>query len=315
MRRSLSPRILLVLAMSSLVGCAQPPTELVEAARASVAAVEAEGTVYASAEYGEAQAAVGRMDAEVAAQAERFGMSRNYERTAELAGLAESAADEVARAVDAEKQRLRTGTTRMVADAESALEDARPAIEEMPEDEASSLLTDVAGVEASVAAANEALGRDALADAYREAEDALQAANGINSSIMAMETEAEVAQESDGLRAVRGGIDIPRMVYLNGEPLEAGAYTLRLADGGASPVGGETPASTRWVEFVSDDDGSVAGRGLAAAIPDAEIAEVAKSWVPRNQAYVDELLGGEYIRVWLNRGGVSYLVHATTSAP
>ena len=105
MRRNLSPLILGVLAMTSLVGCAQPPTELVEAARARVASVGAEGAVYASDEYGGAQAAVGRMDAEVAAQAERFAPTRSYDRTTELAGLAETAADEVERAIDAEKQR------------------------------------------------------------------------------------------------------------------------------------------------------------------------------------------------------------------
>ncbi|HJN45071.1 MAG TPA: hypothetical protein QF572_12920 [Vicinamibacterales bacterium] len=315
MRRNLFPLILVVVAMSLIVGCAQAPTEAVEAARARVASVGAEGAVYAADEYGEAQAAVGRMDAEVASQAERFALTRSYDRTIELAGLTETAADEVERAIDAEKQRLRTQATQMVADAESALTDARQALAELPEDEASSLLNDVAGVEASVAAANEALGRDDLSDAYREAEAALQAANRVTASLVAMRTETEETPEPDVLRAVRGGIDIPRMVYLDGEPLAAGAYTLRLADGGVPPVGGETPGSTRWVEFVSDSDGSVAGRGLAAAIPDSEIGEVAKSWVPRNQAYVDELLGGDYVRVWLNRGGVSYLVHATTSAP
>ena len=315
MRRNLSPLGFVVLVMSSIVACAQAPTELVEAARARVASVGAEGAVYAPDEYGGAQAAVGRMDAEVAAQAERFALTRSYDRTTELAGLAETAADEVERAIDAEKQRLRTQATQMVADAESALTDARQTLADLPEDEASALLNDVAGAEASVAASNEALGRDDLSDAYREAESALQAANRVNASLMAMRTESEETQNVDGMRAVRGGIDIPRMVYLNGEPMAAGAYTLRLADGGVSPVGGETPESTRWVEFVSDSDGSVAGRGLAAAIPDAEIGEVAKSWVPRNQAHVDELLGGEYIRVWLNWGGVSYLVHATTSAP
>ena len=315
MRRNVSPLILGVLVMLSTVGCAQPPTELVEAARARVASVGAEGAVYASDEYGAAQAVVALMDAEVAAQADRFALTRSYDRTTELAGQAETAADEVERAIDAEKQRLRTRATQMVADAESALTDARQALADLPEDEASSLQNDVAGVEASVAAANEALARDDLSDAYREAESALQAANQVNASLMAMRTVSEETQDSDVIRAVRGGIDIPRMVYLNGEPLAAGAYTLRLADGGVSPVGGEPPESTRWVEFISDSDGSVAGRGLAAAIPDAEIEEIAKSWVPRNQAYVDELLGGEYIRVWLNRDGVSYLVHATTSAP
>ena len=308
--------MLVPLAMAAMVGCAQPPTDLVEAARARVASVEAEGTVYASAEYGAAQGTVGQMDAEVAAQAERFAMSRSYDRTTELAGLAETAADEVERAVAAEKQRLRAEATQMVADAEGALIEARETIADLSEDETSSLLDDVAGVETSVAAANDALGRDALSDAHREAGSALQAANRLNTSLMAMRTATEeTTPETDVLRAVRGGVDIPRMVYVNGEALAAGAYTVRLAAGGAPPVGGETSSATRWVEFVSDSDGSVAGRGLAAAIPDAEISEIAKGWVPRNQAYVDELLGGEYIRVWLNRGGVSYLVHAPTSAP
>ena len=312
MRRNLLPLILVVPVMLAIVGCAQPPIELVEAARARVASVEAEGAVYASDEFGEAQAAVGLMDAEVAAQAGRFAPTRAYERTTELAGEAEAAADTVERAVDAEKQRLRTLATQMVADAESAIADAREALAALPEDEASSFLEDVSGAEASVAAANEALGRDDLSGAYREAEAALQAANRVTTSVMAMQTESD---ETDVLRAVRGSIDIPRMVYVNGLPLAAGAYTLRLGDGGVPPVAGEGPNSTRWVGFVSDEDGSMAGRGLAAAIPDAEIGEVADGWVPRNQAYVDELLGGEYLRVWLNLGGVSYLVHATTSAP
>ena len=314
MRRNVSPLILVVLVLLSVAGCAQPPTELVEAARASVAAVAAEGTVYAATEYSGAQAAVGQMDAEVAAQAERFAMSRSYDRTTELAGLAETAADDVERAIDAEKQRLRTQATQMIADAERALTEARQGLADMPDDEA--LLSDLAAAEASLAAANEALGRNALSDAYDAAQSALQTANRINTSLMAMQTESEApAAATDVMRALRGGIDIPRMVYLNGQPLAAGAYTLRLGDGGVPPIEGEPPESTRWVEFVNDDDGSVAGRGLAAAIPDSEIAEVANSWVPRNQAAVDELQGGEYIRVWLNRGGVSYLVHATTSAP
>jgi hypothetical protein len=315
MRRNVSPLILVVLVLLSVAGCAQPPTELVEAARASVAAVAAEGTVYAATEYSGAQAAVGQMDAEVAAQAERFAMSRSYDRTTELAGLAETAADDVERAIDAEKQRLRTQATQMVADAERALTEAREGLADMSEDDAASLLSDLAAAEASVAAANEALGRNALSDAYAAAQSALQTANRINTSLMAMQTESEAVEAQNVMRALRGGIDIPRMVYLNGQPLAAGAYTLRLGDGGVSPIEREPPESTRWVEFVSDDDGSVAGRGLAAAIPDSEIAEVANSWIPRNQASVDELQGGEYIRVWLNRGGVNYLVHATTSAP
>ncbi len=316
MRKSLSP-LFLWLATTAVVGCAQPPTELVEAARARVASVGAEGAVYASAEYGDAQAAVGRMDAEVVAQADRFAMTRSYDRTTELAGEAETAADEVERAVAAEQERLRAEAIRLVAEAETTVTAARETLAGLSEEETASLQDALTAADASVAATNEALAGDNPSAALQAAQEAVQAANGVTASLMAMQTEAEEAEEQDsgGLRAVRGGIDIPRMVYVDGQPLAAGAYTLRLGDGGVAPVGGESPAATRWVEFVSDEDGSVAGRALATAIPDAEIGEVAGGWVPRNQAYVAELLGGEYLRVWLNRGGVSYLVHAPTAAP
>ena len=48
---------------------------------------------------------------------------------------------------------------------------------------------------------------------------------------------------------------------------------------------------------------------------DSEIDALAKSSVPRNQVRLDELQSGEYIRLWLNRGGSNYLVHMPTSAP
>ena len=318
MKRHSSALALLVFAIFALAGCASPPTDVFDAARARVAATGAEGSAYAADEYGVAQETVRRMDAEVAAQGDQFAMTRSYERATELAGETESAADAVERAVETEKQRLRMQATQLVGDAETAIAGARDDVADLAEAAAAPLLDDLAAAETSVAAANDALGRDDLTGAVQESESALRLANGVTTSLMAMRTESEpdaVTPETDVLRAVRGGIDIPRPVYVDGRPLPAGAYTLRLGEGGVPPVPSEGPTSTRWVEFVSDEDASVAGRGLSAVIPDAEIGEVADGWVPRNQASVAELLGGEYLRIWLNRGGVSYLVHATTAAP
>ena len=81
-------------------------------------------------------------------------------------------------------------------------------------------------------------------------------------------------------------------------------YLLRLAEDAADAAG-------RWVEFVREDE--VAGRGLAVVIADADINEVEKSPGPRNEARVMELREGEYVRVWLNRDGVNYLLHLPTS--
>ena len=42
MKRGISLRMFLVLAAVAIAGCAEPPTDIIEAARASVAAVESE---------------------------------------------------------------------------------------------------------------------------------------------------------------------------------------------------------------------------------------------------------------------------------
>ncbi len=319
MKRGVSPLMFLVLATVAITGCAQPPTDIIEAARASVAAVEAEGSQYGASALADAQGAVSRMDAEMATQEQAFALSRDYARATELAGEAEAAATAVTAAVSAEMDRLRSEATGMISDAEGTIAEARTEIEELDEEAAAPLLESVAGAEASVAAANDALGANDLQGAHREASSAVRAANGVTSDLAAMAAEAaaaeEAGEEADILRARNGGIDIPRDVYVNGQMLAAGAYTVRVGNQTVAPAPGLEAGSSAWLEFVSDEDGSVAGRGMAATVPDAEMDEVTTGWYPRNQAYVDQLQGGEYVRVWLNRSGVSYLVHAPTSAP
>ena len=90
MKRGISLRMFLVLAAGAIAGCAEPPTDIIEAARASVAAVESEGSQYAASALADAQAAVGRMDAEMATQEQAFALSRDYARSTELAGEAEA---------------------------------------------------------------------------------------------------------------------------------------------------------------------------------------------------------------------------------
>ena len=319
MKRGISLRMFLVLAAVAIAGCAEPPTDIIEAARASVAAVESEGSQYAASALADAQAGVGRMDAEMATQEQAFALSRAYARATELAGEAEAAAAAVTAAASAEMDRLRGEATGMIGDAEGTIAEARGGIAELDEEAAAPLLESVAGAEASVSAANAALGANDLQDAHREASEAVLAANGVTSdlaaTIAAIAAAELAAAEELVTRAMNGSIDIPRSVYVNGQMLAAGAYTVRVSSQTAAPAPGLEPGSSAWLEFVSDGDGSVAGRGMAASVPDAEMDEVTDGWYPRNQAHVDQLQGGEYVRVWLNRSGVSYLVHAPTSAP
>jgi hypothetical protein len=62
------------------------------------------------------------------------------------------------------------------------------------------------------------------------------------------------------------------------------------------------------VEFVKG--GKVAGREVVTIIPQSEIDKVQKDAPPHaNSAKVETLKGGDYVRLWINKGGNHYLVH------
>lgn len=105
-----------------------------------------------------------------------------------------------------------------------------------------------------------------------------------------------------------GTVHIGTKVLANGQPLPPGTYTLRLTDEAPPPAVGESPNAEKWVEFVKG--GKVVGREVASVIPADEIGKIAKGPKPKpNGARVDVLKGGDYVRVWVNKGGTNYLVN------
>jgi hypothetical protein len=108
---------------------------------------------------------------------------------------------------------------------------------------------------------------------------------------------------------VLGTVHIPKAVKADGKPLAAGTYQVRLTGDTASPAAkGQTAQLERWAEFVKG--GKVVGREVVTIVPQADIAKVQKDTPPRsNSAKVETLKGGDYMRVWINRGGNHYLVH------
>ncbi len=105
-----------------------------------------------------------------------------------------------------------------------------------------------------------------------------------------------------------GSITLTRAVTANGEPLPAGRYTVRLTADAPDPAVGQTRGAERWVEFVRG--GKVVGREVVTVVPDTEIGEIAKGpRPPRGGHRVELLKGGDYVRVWINRGGNHYLIH------
>jgi hypothetical protein len=108
-----------------------------------------------------------------------------------------------------------------------------------------------------------------------------------------------------------GSVRIPRTVKADGKDLRAGTYHVRLTTQDASPV---VPGikMERWVEFVQG--GKVAGREVVSIIPADEVKDTQPGpdlpgKAPRAGTRVDLLKGGDYLRVWITRGGVQYLIH------
>jgi hypothetical protein len=110
-----------------------------------------------------------------------------------------------------------------------------------------------------------------------------------------------------------GSVNLTKGVKADGKPLAAGTYQLRLTAQAATPdAKGQTPSSERWVEFVQR--GQVKGREVVTIVPQSEIDKVQKDTPPHaNASKVEMLKGGDYVRVWINRGGNHYLLHLPTA--
>ena len=103
-------------------------------------------------------------------------------------------------------------------------------------------------------------------------------------------------------------VTLPRSVLADGKTLAAGTYDVRITKDVVSPAPGESEGAERWVVFMAD--GVVAGREIATTVADSDIGNVADGPRPGpNSSRVDVLKGDEFLRVWINRDGMNYLIH------
>jgi hypothetical protein len=107
-------------------------------------------------------------------------------------------------------------------------------------------------------------------------------------------------------------VHIPRTVKADDQILKAGMYAVRLTGNPLTPAVGETPNLEQWVEFLKG--GKVRGKAVASIVPPEQIHQVAEDHVPAaGHARVDVLKGNDYVRVWINKSGNSYLIHLPTA--
>ena len=109
-----------------------------------------------------------------------------------------------------------------------------------------------------------------------------------------------------------GAVRVPKSVTADGKPLPAGTYQVRVTPQEAKPDAvGQTEPLERWAEFLQG--GQVKGREVVTIVPNTEVKEVVKDPPPRAGSYkVQHLVGGDYLRVWVNKGGNHFLVYLPT---
>jgi hypothetical protein len=106
-----------------------------------------------------------------------------------------------------------------------------------------------------------------------------------------------------------GTVRLPKSVKADGKPLAAGSYQVRLTAEEAKPdAKGSSEVLERWVEFVQK--GEVKGREVVSIVPANEAKLVQKDTPPPSGgSKIETLKGGDYLRLWINKGGNYYLVH------
>jgi len=124
-----------------------------------------------------------------------------------------------------------------------------------------------------------------------------------------LSAQAQPAGMSAGTTISLGTVRIPRAVKADGQALPAGTYQVRVTETPATPpAAGQTPQYERWAEFLRG--GKVVGREVVTIVPSSEIKQVADvAPPPSGGARTEVLKGGDYLRLWLNRGGNHDLIH------
>jgi hypothetical protein len=105
-----------------------------------------------------------------------------------------------------------------------------------------------------------------------------------------------------------GTVHIAKKLMADGKPLPAGTYQVRLTTDEPKAAAGQSPNAERYVEFVKG--GKIAGREAATVVSAEDIGKIAKGARPKaGTSRVELLKGGDFWRVWINKGGTNYIIN------
>lgn len=135
----------------------------------------------------------------------------------------------------------------------------------------------------------------------------------VGALVGAFAASSAFAQSGTSSNMSLGSVHIAKKVMADGKPLSPGTYQVRLTTDEPKPGVGQTPSAERYVEFLKG--GKVVGREVATVVPAEEIGKIAKGARPKPGSATFELLkGGDYSRVWINKGGTNYIINFPVGA-
>jgi len=132
-------RVSIGLALLSLIfiGCAEPPTDGIQAAKIALAdAQAAEAERYASNAFEQATAALAKADKAVTEQNKKFALTRDYTQAKQLIEAAHKAAQNAKTTAMTNRERARTETERLLAQIENAIMETKALVASAPKDKA-----------------------------------------------------------------------------------------------------------------------------------------------------------------------------------
>lgn len=142
--------------MTLFAGCAEPPQQEIDAAKAAIeAAKAAEADTYAASEHQAAQDSLSAAIAEIDAQSREFALFRSYDKASSLLKASTSAATMAAQQAVENKARMQTEVQELMTQVQTALEQTKGLLMQAPRGKESqaaleSIKQDLATVESSL---------------------------------------------------------------------------------------------------------------------------------------------------------------------
>jgi hypothetical protein len=123
----------LILAVALVGGCAKPPQQAVDAAKAALdAAKQAEADRYLAGEFKAAQDSLNAAMAEIETQNSKFALTRNYDKAAKLLEAATTLANNITSQVDAKKEEVKVEAQQLFTDLQNGLTEAKALLKKAP---------------------------------------------------------------------------------------------------------------------------------------------------------------------------------------